>query len=275
MSFDRNNDLMQLTSCDKLSTSNSIVPSPQHSTSRIISSLQHPMCNLDLWFRSKGSSSNQDAAIDVSDFSGPPTFQSTGMSCENLDYSLTSDVSRTSGSSQTSKSYHFDYRKYSRVRKWTVGLSGGKDLIAVIRASGRISHARGLNVPRSGIVGEQFIEKIHRVRESKRFKAVVIRIDSPGGDALASDLMWREIRLLAASKPVIASMADVAASGGYYMAMATGVIVAEDLTLTGSIGVVTGEPSNSHSYGFFDIVKAGDGIDRLDTQYVWGEDKIW
>ncbi|KAF5934040.1 hypothetical protein HYC85_030211 [Camellia sinensis] len=133
-----------------------------------------------------------------------------------------------------------DYRKYSMVRKWTVGLSGGKDLIAVITASGRISRAWGLNVPSSGIVGEQFIEKIRRVRESKRFKAVVIRIDSPGGDALASDLMWREIRLLAASKPVIASMADVAASGGYYTAMAAGVIVAEDLTLTGSIGVVTG-----------------------------------
>ena len=54
--------------------------------------------------------------------------------------------------------------------------------------------------------------------------------------------MWREIRLLAASKPVIASMSDVAASGGYYMAMGAGVIVAESLTLTGSIGVVTGEP---------------------------------
>ncbi|CAL5374749.1 unnamed protein product [Camellia sinensis] len=102
MSFDRNNDLMQLTSCDKLSTSNSIVLSPQHSTSRTISSLQHPMCNLDLWFRSKGSSSNQDSAIDVNDFSGLPSFQSTEMSCENLDYSLTSDVSGSSGSSQTS-----------------------------------------------------------------------------------------------------------------------------------------------------------------------------
>lgn len=56
--------------------------------------------------------------------------------------------------------------------------------------------------------------------------------------------MWREIRLLAASKPVVASMGDVAASGGYYMAMAAGAIVAEDLTLTGSIGVVTGEISN-------------------------------
>ncbi|CAL5442078.1 unnamed protein product [Camellia sinensis] len=165
----------------------------------------------------------------------------------------------------TNIKYDDEIMKYSMIRKWTVGLSGGKDLIDVIRASGRISCARGLNVPSSGIVGEQFIEKIRRIRvffvnssliylpslvnaelslllpESKRFKAVVIRIDSPGGDALVSDLMWREIRLLAASKPVIASMADVAASGGYYMAMAAGVIVVEDLTLTGSIGVVTGK----------------------------------
>ncbi|CAI0431745.1 unnamed protein product [Linum tenue] len=135
-----------------------------------------------------------------------------------------------------------DYRRYSRVRNWTLGLVGGKDLIAVLRASGSISRVRGpLSLPGSGIIGEQFIEKLRSVRESKRYKAAIIRIDSPGGDALASDLMWREIRLLAASKPVIASMADVAASGGYYMAMATDVIVAENLTLTGSIGVVTGK----------------------------------
>lgn len=136
-----------------------------------------------------------------------------------------------------------DYRKYSGVRKWTLGLTGGKDQIAVIRASGSISRVRSpLSVPgSSGIIAEQFIEKIRRVRESKRYKAAIIRIDSPGGDALASDLMWREIKLLAASKPVIASMSDVAASGGYYMAMAAGTIVAENLTLTGSIGVVTGK----------------------------------
>ncbi|KAI8010482.1 hypothetical protein LOK49_LG06G02870 [Camellia lanceoleosa] len=88
-----------------------IVPSPQHSTSRMISSLQHPMCNLDLWSRSKGSSSNQDSAIDVSDFSGPPSFQSTEMSCENLDYSLTSHVSRTSGFSQTSNELQAEMRR--------------------------------------------------------------------------------------------------------------------------------------------------------------------
>ncbi|OIW15427.1 hypothetical protein TanjilG_12281 [Lupinus angustifolius] len=135
-----------------------------------------------------------------------------------------------------------DYRKYSRVRKWTVGISGGKDLIAIIRASGSISRVDSqFSVSSSGIIAEKFIEKIRSVRESKKYKAAIIRIDSPGGDALASDLMWREIRLLAASKPVIASMSDVAASGGYYMAMAAEAIVAESLTLTGSIGVVTGK----------------------------------
>ncbi|KAF9591956.1 hypothetical protein IFM89_010403 [Coptis chinensis] len=135
-----------------------------------------------------------------------------------------------------------DYKKYSRVRNWTLGLTGGKDKIAVIRASGSISRVRSpLSLSGSGIIGEQFIEKIRSLRESKRYKAVILRIDSPGGDALASDLMWREIKLLAATKPVIASMSDVAASGGYYMAMAAGCIVAESLTLTGSIGVVTGK----------------------------------
>ncbi|KAK8507050.1 hypothetical protein V6N13_069843 [Hibiscus sabdariffa] len=134
-----------------------------------------------------------------------------------------------------------DYKKYSKVRKWTLGLTGGRDLIAVIRASGSISRVRSPLSTSSGIIAEQIIEKIRSVRESKKYKAAIIRIDSPGGDALASDLMWREIRLLAASKPVIASMSDVAASGGYYMAMAAQTIVAENLTLTGSIGVVTGK----------------------------------
>ncbi|KAG6501005.1 hypothetical protein ZIOFF_040870 [Zingiber officinale] len=142
-----------------------------------------------------------------------------------------------------------DYRKYSKVRKWTLGLEGGKEQIAIIRASGSISRTRSpLSVSGSGIVSEQLIEKIQGARESKRYKAVILRIDSPGGDALASDLMWREIRLLAASKPVIATMSDVAASGGYYMAMAADAIVAEKLTLTGSIGVVTGRFSLNKLY---------------------------
>lgn len=142
-----------------------------------------------------------------------------------------------------------DYSKYSRVRNWTLGLTGGRDLIAIIRASGSISRVKSpLSLSGSGIIGEQLIEKIRQARESKKYKAAIIRIDSPGGDALASDLMWREIRLLAESKPVIASMSDVAASGGYYMAMAADTIVAENLTLTGSIGVVTGKFSLGKLY---------------------------
>ncbi|KAJ0829348.1 putative peptidase S49, ClpP/crotonase-like domain superfamily [Helianthus annuus] len=124
-----------------------------------------------------------------------------------------------------------DYKKYSRIRKWSVGLSGGKDRIAVIRASGSIGPV--------GIIAEEFIKTISKVRDSKKYKAVIIRIDSPGGDGLASDLMWREIKLLAESKPVVASMVDMAGSGGYQMAMAANAIVSENLTLTGSIGVVS------------------------------------
>ena len=63
------------------------------------------------------------------------------------------------------------------------------------------------------------MKEVRKLRKLKAVKAVVLRVDSPGGDALASDLMWRELKLLCEKKPVIASMSDVAASGGYYMSM--------------------------------------------------------
>ncbi|KAL4566443.1 hypothetical protein LXL04_030558 [Taraxacum kok-saghyz] len=152
---------------------------------------------------------------------------------------VTSILKKKLGISEKKKFPLVSYKKYSGVRKWRLGLTGGKHQIAVIRASGSISRTGGsFFEPKSGIVAEKFIEKIRKVKKSKRYKAVIIRIDSPGGEALASDLMWREICLLAESKPVIASMVDMAASGGYYMAMAAQTIVSENLTLTGSIGVV-------------------------------------
>ncbi|KAH1246609.1 Serine protease SPPA, chloroplastic [Glycine max] len=178
----------------------------------------------------KVSSAKGKTREDIENFINEGVYQITAMLKERLGVKSDKDLPMV------------DYRKYSRVRKWTVGIPGGKELIAIIRASGSISRVESqLSVSSSGIIAEKFIEKIRTVRESKEFKAAIIRIDSPGGDALASDLMWREIRLLAASKPVIASMSDVAASGGYYMAMGADVIVAESLTLTGSIGVVTGK----------------------------------
>ncbi|MGL1886768.1 MAG: signal peptide peptidase SppA [Reichenbachiella sp.] len=106
--------------------------------------------------------------------------------------------------------------------------------IAVIVAEGEIVSGDG-SVDNVG--SRKFVKAIRDARESKRVKAVVIRINSPGGSALASDVMWNEIMLTKAVKPVIASMSSVAASGGYYMAMPCDTIVAQPMTVTGSIGI--------------------------------------
>ena len=83
------------------------------------------------------------------------------------------------------------------------------------------------------------IKAIRQAEEDKTVKAIVLRVDSPGGSALASDLIWNELKR--SKKPVVASMSDVAASGGYYISMAARKIYAEPGTLTGSIGVVGGK----------------------------------
>jgi len=124
-----------------------------------------------------------------------------------------------------------NFRKYSRVREWTVGISRGEEVIAIIRVSGTIDRK---------IIAQEFINKIREVSESKNLKAVIVRIDSSGGDIEYSDSMWKKIRSLADKIPIIASMSDRAMGAGYYVAMGAGVIVAENLTLTGSIGVDSG-----------------------------------
>lgn len=134
------------------------------------------------------------------------------------------------------------FSKYKRVPRGTFGLNGGK-LIAVVRASGAITSDApgGLGGSSDSIVAKTVIRQVRKASKMDKVEAILLRIDSPGGDALASDLMWREIKKAAGEKPVIASMGDVAASGGYYMAMAADKIVAEPLTITGSIGVVLGK----------------------------------
>lgn len=106
--------------------------------------------------------------------------------------------------------------------------------IGVVVAEGEIHSGKSSD----GTLGaSSFIKSLKEAREDDEVKAIVVRINSPGGSALASDVMWREIKVAASKKPVIASMSSVAASGGYYMAMACDEIVAEPLTVTGSIGV--------------------------------------
>jgi protease-4 len=92
-----------------------------------------------------------------------------------------------------------------------------------------------------GIASEAHEATLHRLTEDPNVRGVVLRIDSPGGDALASDLLWRAVRTLRREKPVVASLAEVAASGGYYLASAADWVFAEPSMLTGSIGVIGGK----------------------------------
>ena len=98
-------------------------------------------------------------------------------------------------------------------------------------------------------------EAFEKARTDDSVRAVVLRIDSPGGSALASDLIWREVMLTQREKPVVVSMGDVAASGGYYIAMAAGTIVAHPSTLTGSIGVFGGKLNMKGLYNKVGLTK--------------------
>ena len=108
------------------------------------------------------------------------------------------------------------------------------DQVAIVYADGQIVDGEGYG---KEIYGNTLAAKIAGVRDDEKVKAVVLRVNSPGGSALASDVIWREVELLRAEKPVVLSMGSYAASGGYYISCPADVIVADKLTLTGSIGV--------------------------------------
>jgi protease-4 len=119
--------------------------------------------------------------------------------------------------------------------------SGGR--IALLYAAGTIASGDSrFDGPGGLVIGsDTFSEWVRTVRVDPGIRAVVVRIDSPGGSAIASEAIWRELMLTREVKPLVVSMGDVAASGGYYIAAPAHAIVAEPGTLTGSIGVVTGK----------------------------------
>lgn len=112
-----------------------------------------------------------------------------------------------------------------------------KNQIAIYYAYGSIDNAMGGSFGTDGIHSEQVILDLRRLREDDNIKAVVLRVNSPGGSAYGSEQIWREVTLLKEKKPVVVSMGDYAASGGYYISCAADWIVAEATTLTGSIGI--------------------------------------
>lgn len=174
------------------------------------------------------------------------------------------------------KDLHFmNLDKYNKVK----GKGGKKEgRIAVVYAQGNIVSGRGQS---DEIGSESLVETLHKVRKNKKIKGVVLRINSRGGSALASEIILREARLLAAEKPLIVSMGDVAASGGYYIAMAADTIVALPSTITGSIGVFglipnAGELLNDKLGIHFDYVKTGEMSDfgRIDRPMTTKEREI-
>ena len=123
-----------------------------------------------------------------------------------------------------------DYTKRSNKKN----IKKGTDKIAVVFAQGEILYGEG----GPNIIGQGIITKaLAKARDDDKVKAIVLRVNSPGGSALASDIIWREVELAKEKKPVVVSMGNVAASGGYYIAAGADKIYAEPTTITGSIGV--------------------------------------
>lgn len=145
----------------------------------------------------------------------------------------------------------------------------GDDQIAVYYASGNIVDVAGTGVLMGGdneIVGEKVVSDLDKLAKDKHVKAVVLRINSGGGSAYASEQMWRAVQLLKQKKPVVVSMGGVAASGGYYMACGAQRIFADPTTITGSIGIFAMIPEASElltqKLGLnFDVVKTNRASD--------------
>lgn len=141
--------------------------------------------------------------------------------------------------------------KSKRVKNW------GPNEVAVYYAFGEID---GSFSSLMGIDSDEVIKDLRKLREDDNVKAVVLRVNSPGGSAYGSEQIWREVTLLKAAKPVVVSMGDYAASGGYYISCAADCIVANKTTLTGSIGIFgmfpTAEKLLKDKVGLdFDVVK--------------------
>jgi protease-4 len=151
------------------------------------------------------------------------------------------------------------------------GASMGQEPVVVVPAVGAISAEGGGVLGQSeGIVGRRLLSTLIRLEKDDDVKAVVLRIDSPGGSALVSDLLWHALMRVRAQKPLVISVGDMAASGGYYLASAGSVVYADDASIVGSIGVVGGKVAVGHALArigvFVDTVPAKPGDVRSGTR---------
>ncbi|MDA0838634.1 MAG: signal peptide peptidase SppA [Planctomycetota bacterium] len=127
------------------------------------------------------------------------------------------------------------------------------------------------------ITAEPVARALEKLRDDKTVKAVVLRVDSPGGDVVTSDLIWREVQKTDKVKPVIVSMSDVAASGGYYISMPARAIVAHSASITGSIGVIGGKFNLTKLYelvgAHVDVIERGEGSGLFSAHHKLSEEE--
>src|SRR5678816_3890912 len=144
--------------------------------------------------------------------------------------------------------------EYRDVSPESLGLNEGEK-IAVIYATGEIGSGSSQNSPSGDqSIGSDTVAKaLNDAAADKTLKAIVLRVDSPGGSGLASDIIWHAVEAANQKKPVVVSMSDVAASGGYYISASASKIVAQPSTITGSIGVVAGKPVMRGLYDWLGI----------------------
>ncbi len=135
---------------------------------------------------------------------------------------------------EVEKTKDIDFVSFQDYNKSFRKSNSSKNKIAIIIAEGDIVDGKG---QKSQIGSDTFTKLIRKARENEKVKAIVLRVSSPGGSALASDLIWREVVKTRETKPVIASFGNYAASGGYYISMAADTIVSQPNTITGSIGI--------------------------------------
>lgn len=164
---------------------------------------------------------------------------------------------------------------YKEITPESLGLNNG-ERIAVIFASGIITPGRSADGTFGGaqtIGSDTIVKAVKDAADDASIKAIVLRVDSGGGSALASDLMWHTIEYAKTKKPIVTSMGDVAASGGYYIACNSNKIVAEPSTVTGSIGVVLGRPVLGGLYNWLGV--SNEYTTRGKNAEIFREDREW
>lgn len=210
-------------------------PENRLQTEKYIGSLWHQMLTEISASRGISEADLNELADGVTAFRGADYLQEHGL-VDTLKYKdqVIDDLKQLTGTRENKDVRSIDIRSYSKAPALSDGKGLARDKIAVIYASG------GIDMPgadANDIDSEVLSRTIREARRDSSIKAIVLRINSPGGSAYGSEVIWREVKLAAQAKPVVASMGDVAASGGYYIAAAADTILADRTTITGSIGI--------------------------------------